>query len=110
MIYSETHLLDFLMTYEEFQRQIGKAGLSQREFAEMIKMNPTSLSNYGKTGQVPSHLAVIAALMGEMADRSLDFREVLSRIEISAKKPRGNGRFGGDRQLDLIGHATGSNR
>lgn len=91
------------MTYVEFQRQIGKAGLTIRQFAELVKMNRISLSNYGKKGEVPSHLAVIAALLGEMAERKIDYREVLSKIDIAPKKPRGAGigKFGGDKQKDL---------
>lgn len=93
------------MSYEEFQRQIGKAGLSIREFAELIKMNPVSLCNYGKKGEVPSHLAVISSLLGEMAERKIDYRVVISQIDISPKRPRGAGRsgkFGGDKQDDLL--------
>lgn len=92
------------MTYDEFQRQIGKAGLTIREFAELVKMNRISLSNNRKKGDVPSHLAVIAALLGEMAERKIDYREVLSRIDIIPKKPRGagiGGKFGGDKQAGL---------
>jgi hypothetical protein len=92
------------MTYEEFQRHLGKAGLTIREFAELVKMNRVSLSNYAKKGEVPSHLAVIATLLGEMAERKIDYREVLSRIDIASKKPRGagkGGKFGGDKQKDL---------
>ncbi|WP_345015006.1 XRE family transcriptional regulator [Pseudaeromonas paramecii] len=92
------------MTYTEFQRHIGKAGLTIKSFAELIQMNRISLSNYAKVGEVPSHLGVIAALLGEMADSGIDFYEVFSRIEISPKKPRGagkNGRFGGSSERDL---------
>jgi len=32
------------------------------------------VTNYAKSGEVPSHLAVIAALLGEMAERKIDFR------------------------------------
>ena len=93
------------MTYDEFQRQIGKAGLTIRQFAELVKMNRISLSNYSKKGEVPSHLAVIAALLGEMAERKINYREALSKIEIVQKRPRGagmGGRFGGDRQSRLV--------
>lgn len=92
------------MTYDEFSRQIGKAGLSIKEFADLIKMNRGSLSNCAKKGEVPSHIAVIAALLGEMAERHIDFVEVLSKIEIKRKKPRGGGmggKFGGDKQIGL---------
>ncbi|KVC68383.1 DNA-binding protein [Burkholderia ubonensis] len=93
------------MTYVEFQRHVGKAGLTIKSFAELIRMNRISLSNYAKHGEVPSHLAVIAALLGEMADRGIDYRAVLSRIDIAPKKPRGagkRGRFGGDPERDLF--------
>lgn len=92
------------MYYDEFQRQLGKAGVTIREFATLIKMNRNSVTNYAKSGEVPSHLAVIAALLGEMAERKIDFRDVLSKIEIEPKKPRGGGtgRFGGIKQDDLF--------
>lgn len=62
-------------------------------------MNRVSLSNIVKRGEVPSHHAVTAALMGEMAERKIDYRDVLSRIDIAPKKPRGAGigKFGGDK-------------
>lgn len=95
------------MTYTEFQRHLGKAGLTVKAFAELVKMNCVSLSNCARRGEVPSHLAVIAALMGEMADHGIDYREVISHIDIARKKPRGagkDGRFGGDqdREPDLF--------
>lgn len=93
------------MTYDEFQRHIGKAGLTLKEFAGLIRMNRISISNLAKKGEVPSHLAVMACLMGEMADHRVDFRAALSRIDIEPRKPRGAaaaGRFGGSRQKDLF--------
>jgi len=92
------------MCYEEFLRQLGKAGLSIREFAELLRMNPNSVSNYCARGEVPDHLAVVAAFMGEMSEHRLDFRPVLARIQFRTKKLRGStgpGRFGGDGQQDL---------
>ncbi len=77
------------MEFDEFKRYLGKAGLTTREFAELMKMNRNSVSNYAAMGKVPTHLGVIAALMGEMAEYRLDFRPVLARIEITPNKPRG---------------------
>lgn len=88
------------MTYEEFRRQLGKAGLTTKNFAELVKLNSNSITNYAKKGEVPSHLAVIAALLGEMAERKIDFRDVLSRIEIEPNKPRGAG-FGSGKQAAI---------
>jgi len=105
---SVLYLLKFVpsraMTYAEFQRQIGKAGLTIREFADLVKMHRNSVTNYAKFGEVPSHLAVIAALLGAMAEQKVDFRSILDNIEIEPKKPRGSaakGRFGGSKQTDL---------
>jgi 23S rRNA maturation-related 3'-5' exoribonuclease YhaM len=93
------------MNYAEFKRQLGKAGIKACEFAELIKLNPNSITNYAKRGEVPSHLAIIVALMGEMAENGLDFRHALSRLEIEPNRPRGaaaKGRFGGSRQNGLF--------
>lgn len=92
------------MTYEEFRRQLGKAGLTVKGFAEQIKQTPNSITNYAKQGEVPPHLAIIAALMGDMAESGLDFRATLSRIQFNPGKPRGGatkGRFGGSKQISL---------
>jgi hypothetical protein len=86
------------MTYDEFRRQLGKAGLSVKSFAELIKQKPNSITNYAAQGEVPPHLAMIAALMGDMAEAGLDYRATLGRIQFDAAKPRGStvkGVFGG---------------
>lgn len=92
------------MTYVEFRRQLGKAGLTIHAFADLLKMNRVSVSNYAKREIVPSHLAVIAALLGEMGERHVDFHKVLGSIEIEPKSVRGGaaaGKFGGSKQVDL---------
>jgi hypothetical protein len=88
------------MTYDEFKRHVGKAGLTIKEFAELIKLKPASVSNYAKSGEVPSHLSIIAVLLAEFAEHKIDFREILEHVEITGKKPRGagQGKFGGDPQ------------
>jgi hypothetical protein len=92
------------MTYNEFRRQLGKAGLTVKAFAKLIKQTPNSITNYATHGEVPPHLAIISALMGEMAESGFDFRSTLSRIQFEASRPRGGvikGRFGGTKQIDL---------
>ena len=69
------------MTYDELQRHIGKAGLRSNEFARLLGMNPISISNMRKRGEVSRHLAVVAVLLGEMAERGIDFRSMLSQID-----------------------------
>ena len=92
------------MTYEEFRRQLGKAGLTNKAFAELVKINPNSITNYKKDGEVPAHWAIVVLLMGVMAEHKLDFKDALIGIEIEAKKARGRaakGRFGGSRQAEF---------
>lgn len=92
------------MTYDEFLAELGKAGLSVRAFADMIGMNPNSVSNYAKAGEVPRHLAFIAVLLAEMNVQSVDFHPAIERVITNRKKPRGRGRpgrFGGDKQEQL---------
>jgi hypothetical protein len=74
------------MTYEEFRRQLGKAGLSVKEFAGLVRLRPNSVTNYARVGEVPSHLAVIAILMGEMADNKLDFKARLASVDIDSTR------------------------
>lgn len=92
------------MGYEGFLRDLARAGLSIRAFAELLRMNPNSVSNYARSGDIPDHLAVIAALVAEMSVQGLDFRGVISSVDLKAKKPRGRthlGRFGGNPQHPL---------
>ncbi|WP_288128479.1 XRE family transcriptional regulator [Thiomonas sp.] len=67
------------MTYTEFKRQLGKAGLTVRAFAALMGQTPNSITNYASKGQVPTHLAIIATLMAEMVDAGIDFRLALRR-------------------------------
>ncbi|MBU3592911.1 XRE family transcriptional regulator [Polynucleobacter sp. 71A-WALBACH] len=85
------------MTYQEFKNHLGKAGLTTYRFADITKMNRSSITNYSQKGLVPSHLALIAALLGEMKECRIDFESILEKIDIQPKKSRGTatGRFRG---------------
>jgi transcriptional regulator with XRE-family HTH domain len=96
------------MLYAKFLLELEKAGLSVRAFAELVGMNPNSISNYARAGELPTHLALIAVLVAELGSHGLDYRQAMAKVEVALKKPRGgaqHGRFGGDRQtsLDLEG-------
>lgn len=70
------------MNYTEFKRHIGKAGLSINEFAALIKVKPSSVSNYAKKTAIPEKYAVIAVLLGDAADRGINFRDLFARFNI----------------------------
>ncbi|HKN27276.1 MAG TPA: XRE family transcriptional regulator [Roseiarcus sp.] len=92
------------MPYSEFLAELGKAGLSVRAFAELIGMNPNSISNYARAGELPTHLALIAVLVVGVSELGGDYRRIMSKVEVTPKKPRGSareGHFGGDRQTNL---------
>lgn len=74
-----------------------------RSFAELIGMNPNSITNYAGRGELPQHIALVAVLVAEMAARGLDYRNAIAKVA-PIRKPRGaarRGRFGGTRQADL---------
>lgn len=79
-----------LMDYTEFRRHLGKAGLTINEFAALLGIKPSSVSNYSAHPPVPTKLALVAVLLGDMADRGIDFRGVLSRygMDVNAATPK----------------------
>ena len=92
------------MTYADFLEELTKAGLSVRAFAELVGMKPNSISNYARTGELPTHLALIAVLIVGISEMGGDYRRIMSRVPVMPKKPRGGarrGHFGGDRQTNL---------
>jgi transcriptional regulator with XRE-family HTH domain len=92
------------MPYAEFLAELSKAGLSVRAFAELMGMNPNSISNYAHTSELPTHLALIAVLIVGINEMGGDYRRIISRVPVTPKKPRGGarrGHFGGDRQNSL---------
>jgi hypothetical protein len=70
------------MDYGEFRRHLGKAGLTVNAFAGYLGVVPTSVSNYAKQGRVPRTYAILAVLMGDAADRGVDFQGVLRRFAL----------------------------
>lgn len=92
-----------MLPYPEFIAELERAGLSVRSFAELIGMNPNSITNYAGRGELPQHIALVAVLVAEMATAGLDYRRAIARVA-PTKKPRGatrRGRFGGDRQESM---------
>ena len=102
---NDVHLA-VLMTYDTFVDELARAGLSIREFASLLGMRPNSITNNRKRGEVPDHLAIIAALLSELRLSGVPAEPVFARLGLTKKKPRGAatiGRFPGDKQgaLDL---------
>jgi len=78
------------MTYDEFRRQLGKASITSKEFAELLKMKQSSITNYAKKQVVPNHLAIIAFLMAEMVESKVDFKYKLKLLDLNEAVKRPN--------------------
>jgi len=78
------------MEYSEFRRHLGKAGLTVNEYSMLVEVRPNSISNYSKKSSVPRKHAILAVVLGELADRKVDFRELLERFNLRTSKPRIN--------------------
>lgn len=92
------------MSYTDFLAELEKIGLTVRAFAELVGMNPNSISNYARTGRLPAHLARIAVLVVAVGEMGGDYRGIVSKVEVMPKKLRGGarlGHFGGDPQASL---------
>jgi|SRR5690554_4383826 len=99
------------MTYQEFTRHLGKAGVSAKEFAKLLKKHPNSITNNARSGCIPNELGVIAALIGEMAENEIEFKPVIRKLELIKRKTRGTaelGKFGGNPQTSLFNNNKGS--
>ena len=97
--------MDRAVLYTDFLEELRKVGLSVREFAELVGMNPNSISNYARAGELPTHIALIAVLVVGVSQLGGDYRLVMSRVERVRKKPRGagrRGRFGGAKQSERM--------
>ena len=81
------------MKYDEFKRNIGKAGLTIKEFAELIKTNTNSITNLATKDTVPKHLVIIAVLLGEMVDKGVEYKYLFEKMNIEPQKSRHDGAF-----------------
>lgn len=76
------------MDYKELTRNIGKAGLSIKEFAELIKANPNSITNLSKKEFMPKNIAIISVLLGELAENKIPFKDLLEKLDLQEQKAR----------------------
>jgi transcriptional regulator with XRE-family HTH domain len=82
------------MKYETFKKYIKRSGLTVKEFAELLKYNPSSISNL-KDGKIPNNLIVIAVLLSECVYRDLDPKELFESMELSEREGHFKNTFGG---------------
>jgi hypothetical protein len=76
------------MKYEELTRNIGKAGLTVKEFAKLIKANPNSITNLKKKGNIPKNLAIITVLLGELVEHKIPYKRLFDDLALQEQKAR----------------------
>ena len=76
------------MEYEELVRNIGKAGLTVKEFAKLLKAKPNSITNLKSKGKVPKNLAIIAVLLGEMVDKDIEYKHLFEKLDLQEQRAR----------------------
>lgn len=82
------------MDYQEFTRNIKKAGLSIKEFANLLEANPNSITNLSNKEKMPKNLAVISVLLGEMKDKGIEYRHLFDKMDLEPQRARGHDNFG----------------
>lgn len=92
------------MIYEDFINRVRKAGLSVKEFAELVGIDRRSISNYSMKGEVPNHLGIIALLLAELAKYDVAPDEIGKKLDELGRKPRkhGSGGFRGKINFSAI--------
>ncbi len=78
--------------------------LTQSDLIRKKGLNSKSITNYAQVDLVPTHWAIVALLMGEMAGNGLEFKQLIQKLDIRKNKVRGAaapGKFGGGKQESL---------
>jgi hypothetical protein len=76
------------MKYEELIRNIGKAGLDVKQFADLIKANPNSITNLSLKDVMPKNIAIIAVLLGELVDKGIEYKPLFEKMDLKEQKAR----------------------
>ena len=69
------------MSYRELKMYIARAGLTIREFAELLDMHPTSITNIKQKGCVPKKIAMIASLIVLLIESEVKIDDIKKRIK-----------------------------
>lgn len=77
------------MTYEDLVSYIHSSGMSIKEFAELLNMQPNSITNLKKEGTpIPKLLFAVALLIYKVNQLGGNAKEVLEPFEFEKIKPK----------------------
>lgn len=69
------------MTYTELQITLLEMGLSIKDLATLLGMNPNSITNYKSTGIIPLNLAITVTLIAHLKKADLSPQEIINEVK-----------------------------
>ena len=69
------------MTYQELQIELLKSGITIKELANLIGMNPNSITNYKNKEVIPLFLAIILSLITELKSNGIDTECIINKVK-----------------------------
>ena len=69
------------MTYTELQITLLEMGLSIKDLATLLGMNPNSITNYKSTGIIPLNLAITVTLIANLKKADLSPEEIINEVK-----------------------------
>ncbi|WP_040727146.1 hypothetical protein [Thiomicrorhabdus sp. Kp2] len=79
------------MTFIEFKKHLLDAEITLPKFSKLIKVSEKNIQSYKKKGEVPNPIAVIVVCFVEMKKAGLDYKEIIEKLELTAKTKKGVG-------------------
>jgi len=79
------------MTFIEFKKSLLDAEITLPKFSKLIKVSEKNIQSYKKKGEVPNTIAVIATCFVKLHQEEIDYRELISLLELTAKTKSGAG-------------------
>jgi hypothetical protein len=73
------------MTFIEFKKLLLDAEISIPKFASLIKVSEKNIQAYKKKEEVPNSMAVIAACFAKLHQEGIDYKEVVTNLQLSKK-------------------------
>lgn len=69
------------MTYKEFQIALLELDWNIKDFAQILGMNPNSITNYKLKGYMPLQLSIIINLMLEMKKNDINYEDIINEAK-----------------------------
>jgi DNA-binding NarL/FixJ family response regulator len=69
------------MTYKELQIKLLEIGLTIKDLALLLGMNPNSITNYKSTGLIPMNLAITISLIACLKQNGLDPETLINEVK-----------------------------